>query len=91
MPQRASVFCNFYILVDREALRFGASVGCWKRCFQGYEYKIAITTDFSINQLITYMLIGLILHRHSATSLVLGGNYFSQFYRFPVIDYFLLK
>jgi hypothetical protein len=19
--------------------RFGASVGCWKRCFQGYEYK----------------------------------------------------
>jgi hypothetical protein len=24
---RASVFCNFY------------SVGCWKRCFQGYEYK----------------------------------------------------
>jgi hypothetical protein len=19
--------------------RFGVSVGCWKRCFQGYEYK----------------------------------------------------
>jgi hypothetical protein len=25
--------------------RFGASVGCWKRCFQGYEYKKVICTN----------------------------------------------
>jgi hypothetical protein len=24
--------------------RFGASVGCWKRCFQGYEYKKVFQT-----------------------------------------------
>jgi hypothetical protein len=35
MPQRASVFCNFYIRVDREALVSERA----KRCFQGYEYK----------------------------------------------------
>jgi hypothetical protein len=27
--------------------RFGASVGCWKRCFQGYEYKNVIENSRS--------------------------------------------
>jgi hypothetical protein len=36
MPQRASVFCNFYIRVDREAFVSERALDVGK---QGYEYK----------------------------------------------------
>jgi hypothetical protein len=46
MPQRASVFCNFYIRIDREALVSEQALDVGSVAFN-YEYKIGILTKSS--------------------------------------------
>jgi hypothetical protein len=36
---KGQCFLQFLHSSRSGSTRFGASVGCWKRCFQGYEYK----------------------------------------------------
>jgi hypothetical protein len=47
MPQRASVFCNFYIRVDREALVSERALNVGSVAFKAMSTKITIT-GFSI-------------------------------------------
>jgi hypothetical protein len=39
MPQKGQCFLQFLHSSRPGSTRFGASIECWKRCFQGYEYK----------------------------------------------------
>jgi hypothetical protein len=54
MPQRASVFLQFLHSSRPGSTRFGASVECWKRCFQGYEYKKVVLNVPTLNFLSCY-------------------------------------
>jgi hypothetical protein len=45
MPQRASVFCNFYIRVDREALVSERALDVGSVAFKAISTKITITNQ----------------------------------------------
>jgi hypothetical protein len=48
MPQRASVFCNFYIRVDREALVSERALDVESVAFKAMSTKIPFTNAFEI-------------------------------------------
>jgi hypothetical protein len=47
MPQRASVFCNFYIRVDREALVSERALDVGSVAFKAMSTKISFSWSFS--------------------------------------------